>query len=275
MSAPGKTGGRYSRISRMHMGKLVFRSLLLLAALAEYIRERTNASFTFEAAQVRYSAVFSLVWIVYVLDMFFRFFPSGIESMGCQKQFKRNYFHVGTDILPDRKRMDRGLWAVVASWLGLNGVFGALYLVKVLDWAEMLLLCQVYAVCDMICILFFCPFQAWFMKNKCCGTCRIYNWDFAMMFTPLIFVRSWYTWSLLALSLGLLAYWEISYARWPERFDEVTNAALRCENCEEKLCRHKKHLQAFLKKHRALIRIPLPQPLEETVEKLLARKNKN
>ncbi len=274
MSAPGKTGGRYSRISRMHMGKLVFRSLLLLAALAEYIRERTNASFTFEAAQVRYSVVFGLVWVVYVLDMLFRFFPSGIESMGCQKQFKRNYYHVGTDIPPDRKRMDRGLWAVVASWLGLNGVFGALYLAKVLDWAEMLLLCQVYAVCDMICILFFCPFQAWFMKNKCCGTCRIYNWDFAMMFTPLIFVRSWYTWSLLALSLGLLAYWEISYAKWPERFDEVTNAALRCENCEEKLCRHKKHLQTFLKKYRSLIRIPLPQPLEETVEKLLARKNK-
>lgn len=86
------------------------------------------------------------------------------------------------------------------------------------------------------------------MKNKCCGTCRIYNWDFAMMFTPLIFVGGFWSWSLVALSLGLLVNWEVRYKMHPEWFYEQTNQSLTCVNCQEKLCRHKKSLQHFLKK---------------------------
>ena len=154
--------------------------------------------------------------------------------------------------------MDRGLGWVILSWVALNGAMGALYLLKVIDWGILLLLSLAYGICDMVCILFFCPFQTWFMKNKCCGTCRIYNWDYAMMFTPLVFVPAGYTWSLFGLGLALLIEWEIIYARHPERFDEVSNGTLRCENCTEKLCHHKKQLQRFLKKYRHLIRIPLP-----------------
>ena len=49
-----------------------------------------------------------------------------------------------------------------------------------------------YGVCDIICILFFCPFQTWFMKNRCCTTCRIYNWDFAMLCTPFLLIPGFY-----------------------------------------------------------------------------------
>ena len=74
---------------------------------------------------------------------------------------------------------------IVTVTFTVNGIFGALHLAGVLDDGIMILLCSVYSVCDIICILFFCPFQTWFMKNKCCSSCRIYNWDYAMMFTPL------------------------------------------------------------------------------------------
>ena len=60
-----------------------------------------------------------------------------------------------------------------------------------------------YAVCDRICVLFFCPFQVWIMKNRCCVHCRIYRWDYVMMFTPLLFVPGPYSWSLLGLALIL------------------------------------------------------------------------
>ena len=100
----------------------------------------------------------------------------------------------------------------------------------------------------MICILFFCPFQSWLMKNKCCVTCRIYNWDYAMMFTPLFFVKNGFTWSLLALSVALLIRWELTFYRHPERFSENTNAYLKCKNCTEKLCAHKTQLMR-LRKH--------------------------
>ncbi len=239
----GKKKIELSATSAMHYYKLFARSALILVALALYVFGRIENDDKLFGNLERYPQLVAVITLLYAVEIVLRFIPSKIESMGCQKQFKRNYYHVGTDIPPDRKRMDRGLWAVVASWLGLNGIFGALYLAKVLDWAEMLLLCQVYAVCDMICILFFCPFQTWFLKNKCCSTCRIYNWDYAMMFTPLFFVRDFYAWSLFGVSLILMLRWEVTFYRHPERFSEETNEYIRCEGCTEKLCAHKDQLQ--------------------------------
>ena len=69
-----------------------------------------------------------------------------------------------------------------------------------------------------------------------------------MMFTPLIFIPSFYTYSLLILSLMLLLKWELYYHKYPERFSEVTNSNLQCKNCKEKLCHHKKQLRSFMKK---------------------------
>ena len=136
---------------------------------------------------------------------------------------------------------------VALIWIVFNGIFGALHMAQILDDGIMFLLCSAYSICDIICILFFCPFQTWFMKNKCCSTCRIYNWDYAMMFTPLFFVRKSYTWSLLALSVALLFRWEITFYLHPERFSEKTNDYLRCANCTEKLCAHKKQLKSLWK----------------------------
>jgi hypothetical protein len=89
------------------------------------------------------------------------------------------------------------------------------------------------------------------MKNKCCVTCQIYNWDYPMMFLPLIFIPNFYTWSLLGLSLALVIEWEILKKLYPERFLERTNCSLSCENCREKLCSHKTSLKRFLSKVRA------------------------
>ncbi|MCF0120034.1 MAG: hypothetical protein HUJ65_00225, partial [Oscillospiraceae bacterium] len=32
-----------------------------------------------------------ICWVAFVTEMVLRFFPSRTESMGCQKQFRRNY----------------------------------------------------------------------------------------------------------------------------------------------------------------------------------------
>ena len=116
---------------------------------------------------------------------------------------------------------------------------------RIIDEDIMLLICLAYSICDIVCILFFCPFETFWLKNKCCGSCRIYNWDYAMMFTPLFFVRKIYTWTLLIAAVLLLIRWEIAVYRYPERFSEKTNAYLHCENCTEKLCTHKKQLQTL------------------------------
>ena len=174
-----------------------------------------------------------------------RFFPFRYESPGCQKQFARNYIKSGsTEIVPH----DNNSTVLIALiWIVFNGIFGALHMLGILDDGIMILLCAAYSVCDMICILFFCPFQTWFMKNKCCSSCRIYNWDYAMMFTPLFFVRKSYTWSLLVLSVALMVRWELTFYLHPERFSEKTNDYLQCRNCSEKLCAHKTQLNSLWK----------------------------
>jgi hypothetical protein len=139
---------------------------------------------------------------------------------------------------------------VAAAWVSLNAVFGTLYYTGVIDGGILVLISLFYSVCDMICILFFCPFQAWFLKNRCCASCRIYNWDFFMMATPLVFLPHPFAGVLVILSLAVLALWEISYHRHPERFSARTNACLSCGACTEKLCHHKKHLHYFWKNNK-------------------------
>ncbi len=236
---------RLTAVSALHYFRLVYRGALFLAGLSVYLVYRLRGGDDVESALQQHPAILIVIWSIFVVEMILRFFPSKLESPGCQKQFARNYVKTGsTDIsIQD----NNAAVLVLLVWIAFNGVFGALHMAGILDDGVMLLLCCAYSVCDMICILFFCPFQTWFLKNKCCSTCRIYNWDYAMMFTPLFFVPKFYSWSLLALSIALLARWEITLLLSPERFSETTNGYLRCANCTEKLCTHKNQLRGLWK----------------------------
>ena len=238
-----------SHISLLHYYKLFFRSALFFTMLILYIIDRSkSASFSF--SEVDRPVLMWIIWVVFLVEMVLRFFPSKLESMGCQKQFKKNYLGEDIKIKPS---FPRSVAAVALFWILLNGVIAALFYTKVIDEGALILISLFYAVCDMICILFFCPFHSWFMKNKCCGSCRIYNWDYAMMFTPLVFINNVYTLSLFICAVFLLIRWEVTAYLHPERFSEETNPALSCANCKEKLCHHKKHLRGFLLKNKHLL----------------------
>ena len=250
-----KKKSKLTSVSVWHIVRLCYRSILFIVCAIVYIDWRVNIISRMDLpvefladlihSHTARTLVLDLVWIVYMVEMLLRFFPSKLESPGSQKQFLRNYIKSGkTDIkIPD----NNGTMLSALLWVSFNAIFGAFYLAGILDDGIMIILSCAFAVCDMICILFFCPFQSWILKNKCCGSCRIYNWDYAMMFTPLFFVRSIYTWSLLFMSLALLFRWEITFYRHPERFSEETNLYLKCENCTEKLCAHKKQLHRLWK----------------------------
>jgi hypothetical protein len=241
---------KISLISTLHYFKLFFRSALLIAVLIFYVRtKRQSGGFWFEEVQ-HYPFLLVFIWGVFAAEMISRCFPSKLESMGCQKQFVRNYIPVQGSKIEAYAVSWKVTFAIVFAWFALNGFIGVLFFVHVIDEGILLLISLAYSVCDMICILFFCPFQTWFLKNKCCGTCRIYNWDYAMMFTPFIYVKHVYTWSLLAMALVLLVIWEVLYHRYPERFYDGTNQSLMCKNCKEKLCHHKTQLRQFAKLRR-------------------------
>lgn len=250
MQTPKHARIRISAISMLHYAKLVCRSGLLLVMLCVYLYNRIRHTGCILGGYDENPVVLSVLWVAFTAEMILRLFPSKLESMGCQKQFARNFRPRRTP--PARQPLPphtaKGTFYSAAAWIILNGLIGVLYFTGIIDKGILLLICVTYSVCDMICILFFCPFQTWFLKNKCCTTCRIYNWDYAMIFTPLVFIPSLYSYSLLALSLVLLVYWEIQVHLHPERFSEEQNENLSCQYCTEKLCQHKHQLHTLQKK---------------------------
>lgn len=239
---------KLTKTVKMHYFKLAFRSILLLCAAGFYIYGKFISPDNAPAFSQINSLVLGGIWLFFIIEMILRFFPAKIESMGCQKQFKKNY--IPTEAETKKVTVQSGIvtFAVFSAWIALNAIFGILYYTHIIDDGILLLIALAYSVCDCICILFFCPFQTWFMKNKCCTTCRIYNWDYAMMFTPLIFMPSLYNWTLLGAALILLIRWEITLKLHPERFSEKCNKSLHCANCTEKLCQHKRQLRSFIQK---------------------------
>lgn len=236
-----------SKTSIMHYMKLFIRGSFFVAAVVLYLTGHIEAV-------CKNGILPAVVWIWYFVEMVLRLFPTGMESMGCEKVFKKNYHPPKVEREPKNQSW-KATFVVAVVWFALNGAIFALHFIfpNFVDKYVLAMVALAYGVCDMICILFFCPFQTWFMKNRCCTTCRIYNWDFAMLCTPFLLIPSVYTYSLLILSLIILAKWEITYKLHPERFSERTNESLRCKNCTEKLCKHKVQLQHYIKKHKDIL----------------------
>ena len=120
-------------------------------------------------------------------------------------------------------------------WVGLTVVISILHICGITDTGMLVLLATFFYVCDLICVLIWCPFRL-MMGNRCCTTCRIFNWDHLMMFLPIVALNSFFSWSLVILSVAIWLVWEICVFVYPERFWEVSNKALRCSECTDKLC---------------------------------------
>lgn len=253
---------KISIISKLNYIRLFYRGSLFLVLSIYYVLSRIYGFPFFDYSKPLTYIALGVITLSFVGEMIERFIPSKTSSMGSQKQFKQNY-------LPSGERSPKlQSWKITLlvflSWISLNAIFGVLYFINIFDQGIIVLISVFYSICDMICILFFCPFQTWIMHNRCCTTCRIYNWDFAMMFTPLLFIIVTKTENgylvnpfaviLVATSLALLIKWEITYRRHPERFSDETNMSLRCINCKEKLCAHKKQLQKLIAKSRELLK---------------------
>ena len=182
-----------------------------------------------------------MLWIVWMIDMLAQLMPIQKHiSIGSLKVFgqhfkpireKINYTALKEHI---RSATKTALW-VLLLWCAIIAAIGMLHICGVLTRIHLFLITVVFYVCDLICVLIWCPFRL-MMKNRCCTTCRIFNWDHLMMFSPMAFIPSFYAWSLFAMSLIVFLIWEGCILVHPERFWDKTNAALQCANCTDKLC---------------------------------------
>lgn len=186
-------------------------------------------------------SIFHLLWICWVIDMILQIIPiKNKVPLGSQKLFANRFRPIRDKINYGALRKyvvstTKAAYKVFIVWCALIAVIGVLYYNGIIDKKIMFMISVFFYVCDLICVLIWCPFRL-MMKNRCCTTCRIFNWDHLMMFSPLIFVGGFYSVSLVILAILAWLVWELCVMMYPERFWEITNVALRCSECTDKLC---------------------------------------
>ena len=182
-----------------------------------------------------------LLWLVWAVDTLQQIVPIKNKlPLGSMKLFASRFKPIRDRVNYEALRdyiiaTTKSAYKVFLIWCAGLAVIGVLYYGGILGRAELFLISALFYVCDLICVLIWCPFRL-LMRTRCCTTCRIFNWDHLMMFTPMIFMGGFYAVSLLSLAFLAWLVWEVCIMMYPERFWDKSNAALRCSECTDKLC---------------------------------------
>lgn len=185
--------------------------------------------------------ILHILWLIWVFDMILQIIPiKNKVALGSQKLFANRFKPIIEKINYDALKnyivtTTKSAYKVFIIWGIVIISLGVLYYKAIIDKVWLFMISVFFYVCDLICVLIWCPFRL-LMKNKCCTTCRIFNWDHLMMFSPLVFIGGFYSISLVVMSVLAWLIWEMCVMMYPERFSEMTNAALKCSNCTDKLC---------------------------------------
>ena len=180
-----------------------------------------------------------LLWAYWVFDMLSQIFPINNKlALGSRKHFAKNYQPTKTvnkELLAKyMKKQNKKALIIMVVWCSFVAVGTTLYYTGIIDERVLLAEALFFYLSDLICVLIWCPFCL-FMNNRCCSSCRIFNWDHFFMFSQIVFIGGFFSVSLFALAMVVFIMWEITLIRHPERFWEGTNCTLHCSNCTDRL----------------------------------------
>lgn len=254
---------KLSKFRKSQLCVFTFRLIIFFSTIALYILFLQGNEFAIKQFEVlkgfnffKDFSVFHILWVIWVFDMCIQIFPLKEKfrnfihlSKGAQKLHKNHYIPSNNVVDENNlkvqiKKANKKALLILIIWCSV--AFIACTAVVIIrnvfniqhEMNSLLLIMTLFAsVFDTVCTLFWCPFRM-IQRNRCCLTCRIYNWDHMMMFTPVLTVPSFYTLSLFFLGIITMVIWEIKYKLHPERFFEYTNESLKCKNCTDKRCQH-------------------------------------
>ena len=185
--------------------------------------------------------LYPLFFIYFLIDSFSVILPIYNNSIYSSKMQKSNFIEVkNIEKAKLRKLVNKtNLIALLIFFLYFGGILiiGLSYLH--FEWFDRALLYLVFFFlnfADYFCIMIWCPFRSFFLKNSCCNTCRISNWDRLMKFSILIFIPNIYTIAIFILGSIIFLYWEFQHLIHPERFYRISNKTLWCTNCDTITC---------------------------------------
>lgn len=228
-------------IRRAYIIRLVARCVIFVLCVLLFILRPAEFGLLENGGFFSRFSVLHLLWAVWVGDMIAQLVPvRGKVPLGSQKLFLQRFRPIREKINYQALRQyvvstTKAAYQVMLLWVALLTGIGILYYNRILNDALLFLVSVTFYVCDLICVLIWCPFRL-ILKNRCCTTCRIFNWDHLMMFTPMLFIRGFYSRSLLLMAFLVWLVWELCVLLYPERFWEHSNEALRCSECTDKLC---------------------------------------
>ena len=230
-----------SKTRKRYVWRLAGRIVVLALCLLAWIKAPQTYDILEGMNFFRTLSPLHLLWAVWVGDMVLQIVPiKNKVPLGSQKLFANRFRPIREKINYESLRRyvistTRAAYRVFLLWCALIAVIGLLYGGGYISPIGLFMISVFFYVCDLICVLVWCPFRL-MMRTRCCTTCRIFNWDHRMMFSPLIFLGGFYAISLVVLALAAWLVWELCVMLYPERFWEHSNAALKCSECTDKLC---------------------------------------
>ena len=230
-----------TKIRKTYMMRLVFRCLVFAVCLLIFIFRPEELDILQNGNFFHRFYVFHLLWGIWVADMILQLVPVKEKvPLGSQKLFRQRFKPIRDKINYQALHQyivstTNAAYKVLLLWVALLTVLGILHYTGMISDQILFLISVAFYVCDLICVLIWCPFRL-ILQNRCCTTCRIFNWDHLMMFTPMLFIKGFFSVSLLVLAFAVWLVWEICVLIYPERFWEHSNEALRCSECTDKLC---------------------------------------
>ena len=229
-----------SDIRKRYIFRLVCRCVILLCAFILYLTDFEKHDILQGFDFFRKASLLHVLWVLWMLDMLQQLIPAKNIALGSHKVFLKRFKPALEAINLEALKKHivtttQGAYKVMLLWIALITALGLLKYWGILTDAHLFLVSVLFYVCDLICVLIWCPFRL-IMKNKCCTTCRIFNWDHLMMFTPMLYVKGFFSLSLLAVAVAIWIIWELCVVLYPERFWEKSNTALKCSECTDKLC---------------------------------------
>ncbi|MDI6618347.1 MAG: hypothetical protein QME45_06675 [Clostridiales bacterium] len=221
--------------------KFVFRAIVFVFAygLGIYNAGILESIFYYK---IKFIRVYHILWAFLMLNMVKVSIPTLNRHISGGKMFAK-YFKedpgYSKDVLYEyiKKNNQRAL-LVAVLWVMLLFSIGFLYYKNIINKLAIHLIVVLFYFGDIFCINVWCPFRTFIVKSKCCNSCRIFNWGYFMNFSPYIFIPSFWTYSLVAMSLILLVQWEYLHHKYPYRFYEVSNLYLRCSSCLNGKCHY-------------------------------------
>ncbi|UNC92217.1 hypothetical protein [Candidatus Contubernalis alkaliaceticus] len=219
--------------------KFIFRTIVFLVILYLYMfnLEMLTEIINYRLGDVK---VYHVIWLLLMLEMLQILLPKYNRHISCGKIFARHFREKKVpydkkEVLEYTKKYNRRAGWAGFFWLTLLFLIGIFYFARIIDLISIHLIAVFFYFSDEFCINVWCPFRAWIVRNKCCNACRIYNWSHFMIFSPFIFIFSFWTYSLLVMSLVIFIQWEYLHYKYPERFSELSNANLKCGDCPERV----------------------------------------